>query len=100
MSNTHYDFNAFASPGSDLMSALRQLATAWDQFTRRHGILIQQKDNAASGNAVYAEIASAYGYSGALTADQQANAAASFAEMDSAFNIADAAITQMLDRHL
>lgn len=100
MSNNHYDVNINSYPASDLIDCLRQLANAWDRFSRRRGVLIQQKDTTAQGNAVFAEIAAIYNYSGVTDQDKQANAAASFAEIDSAFSGADAAITQMLDRHL
>lgn len=101
MSATHYDVTRNGNQASgDFIDAFRSLAMAWDKFTRLRGIMIQTKDNDASGNNVYAVIATNYGYAGADIAAKNANAAASFAEIDSAFSNSDAAITQLLDRHL
>ena len=100
MADVHYEVDETLKPARDMMDALRSLASAWDRITRLRGTLIQNKDADQSGNAVYAQNASRYGYSGADSAAQQANAAASFAEIDSAFGAGDAAITQILNRHL
>lgn len=93
MATNHYDFNRNTQPGSELYDCLKQMATAWDRYTRLRGVLIQEKVNGASGSAVYADIATRYGFT------DSAMALASFAEIDSAFG-GDAAITQMLNRHL
>lgn len=100
MSATHYEVSRNTQAGNDFLEAMRGLASAMDKLTRLRGVLIQTKDNAASGNDVYAVIATNYGYAGADTATKNANAAASFAEIDSAFVASDSVITQLLDRHL
>lgn len=99
MSDMHYELGN-TQAGRDAFNALQNLAAAWDRFTRLRGVLIQQKDNAETGDAVYAVIAERYDYAGGDTAAKQAAANASFAEINSAFGAADAAITQMLNRHL
>lgn len=93
MATNHYDFNPSVQPGAELDNCLRQLANAWDRYTRLRGVLIAKKVVGGSGDAAYATIATQYGYADSATA------ALSFAEIDSAFG-GDAAITQMLDRHL
>jgi hypothetical protein len=100
MSDTHYELGN-TQAGRDAFNVLQNLANAWDRFTRLRGVLIQQKDNDQTGDAVFEAIADRYDYStGEEVAVKQAAAAASFAEIDSAFGAADAAITQMLNRHL
>lgn len=100
MADTHYEVDETTKPGRDFMEAMRSLASAWDRFTRLRGVLIEQKDNSTTGDAVFAQIATRYGYEGADAAAQQSAAAASFAEVDSAYGAGNAAITQMLNRHL
>lgn len=96
MSNNYYETQL----GAEIKNILRNLATAWDAYARMRNVMIEQKDTAASGNAVYAYHASHYGYVGVDAAAQQAVAAASFSEIDSAFGNGNASITQMLSRHL
>jgi hypothetical protein len=102
MAYSHYEVDEANKPARDFMDALRSLRAAWDSFRNVRGALLQQEDQ-SSGNADgrdFATIAVTYGYdtNGGLTAQQ--NAKASFAEIDSAFNAGDAAVTQMLNRHL
>jgi hypothetical protein len=100
MSYSHYEVNETLKPARDLMDALRSLRAAWDAFRNVRGCLIQQQD-AATGNATdFTSIAVNYGYAGLNTSGQQTDAKASFAEIDSAYNAGQSAITQMLDRHL
>lgn len=99
MSNTHYDV-ASLTPSSDFLDALRALAVAWDKFTRLRGVIIQTKDNAASGDAVYAPVVARFNYAGVDAATKNAVASASFNEIDSAFSVANAAVVQLLNRHL
>lgn len=104
MADVHYEVDETTKPGRDFMDTLRDLSKAWDRFTRLQGILIQKKITGANGNDQFTQIAVSYGYSGSDTGTGGGttvdNAADSFAEIDSAFNAGNAAITQMLNRHL
>lgn len=100
MVNNHYDVDESLKPARDVMDTMRSLAASWDKLRRLRGVLIEQKDTDASGDAVFANIAVRYGYGGVDTATKNTEAAASFAQIDSAFGNADAAVTQMLNRHL
>lgn len=94
MAASHYNFTSTSQAASDLRDCLRNLALAWDKYSRQRGVLVEKKDLAASGNAQYAALTTDYGY------PTDAIAAASFAELDSAFGTANAAISQCLNRHL
>lgn len=96
MAYSHYEVSESLKPGADLLKALRDLRNAWNQLRACRGQLIQKKD----GDTDFTSIVSLYGYAGADASAKETNAQASFAEIDSAFSNSDAAITQMLDRHL
>lgn len=100
MADQHYEVDESVKPARDLMDTQRALAAAWDRFSRLHGVLIQSRDVGQSGNDLFATIAVRYGYAGDDAEGKKATAAASFGEIDSAFNAADAAVNQMLNRHL
>ena len=95
MARVHYEVDENLKPARDLMDTLRKLRQAWQEFTAVRGCLIQQKDDATD----FTSISEDYGYAGADATEKEANAEASFAEIDSAF-AGNAAIVQMLDRHL
>lgn len=95
MAYAHYEVDETLKPARDLMDTLRKLRQVWQEFTGVRGCLIQQQN--ASDD--FTSIAANYGYAGADGSAKEANAQASFAEIDSAF-AGNAAITQMLDRHL
>lgn len=96
MAYSHYEVDESLKPARDLMDALRKLQEAWDRVRAVRGRMIQQKDT----DTDFTSIAANYGYAGADSAAKETNAQASFAEIDSAFSNADAAVTQLLDRHL
>lgn len=96
MAYSHYEVDENEKPGRDLMEALRKLRHAWDLFSAVRGQIIQQKD----ADTDFTSVAERFGYAGDDAAAKEANAEASFGEINSAFGNADAAITQMLDRHL
>ena len=96
MAYSHYEVDETKKPARDLMDALRKLRNAWDLLAAVRGSMIQQKDDATN----FTSIAANYGYVGSDAAAKETNAQNSFAEIDSAFGNADAAVTQMLDRHL
>lgn len=98
MPDVHYEPDETVKSGRDIMEAMRELSNAWNKFSRMRGVLVKKKLNEETGNDVYTQIAPSY--LGADLAAQKANAAGSFGEIDSAFGAADAAITQMLNRHL
>lgn len=75
---------------ADHKEAIRQLAAAWDKFTHLRGSIIETKD----GPSTYTSVVTRYGYVDATAA------AASFTEIDSAYNAGNAAIMQMVSRHL
>lgn len=104
MADVHYEVDETEKPGRDLMDTMRDLSKAWDKFTRLRGVMLQKKITGAAGNDQFTQVADSYGYSGIGTGTGAGsavdNAADSFAEIDSAFNTGDAAITQMLNRHL
>lgn len=83
-------------PARDLMEAMRGLRTAWDKLRSVRGSMIQQKDGASD----YTTIAANFGYAGADAAAKEANAQASFEEIDGNWATVDAKIDQMLCRHL
>ena len=96
MAYTHYELDETLKPARDVMDTLRKLRQVWQEFTGVRGCLIAQKDS----DTDFTSIAANYGYAGADAAAKETNAQASFAEIDSAFGNANAAIVQMLDRHL
>lgn len=104
MADVHYEVDESEKPGRDLMDALRDLGRAWEKFTRLHGVMLQKKITGAVGNDQFTQIADSYGYEGVGTGTGAGsavdNAADSFAEIEAAFGAGDAAITQMLNRHL
>ncbi len=95
MAYSHFEVDETLKPARDLMDTLRKLRQAWVDFAAVRGCLIQQQDSSTD----FTSIAANYGYAGADAAAKETAAQASFAEMDSAF-AGNAAITQMLDRHL
>jgi hypothetical protein len=96
MAYSHYEVDENKRPAKRLMDTMRKLRDAWNDLRALRGCMIQQKD----GDTDFTSIVSNYGYAGADATAKEANAQASFAEIDSAFGAGDAAITQMLDRHL
>jgi len=96
MAYTHYEVDETLKPARDLMDTLRNLRRAWMDFAAVRGCLLQQKD----ADTDFTSIAANYGYAGVDAAAKEANAQASFAEIDSAFGAGNGAIVQMLDRHL
>ncbi len=95
MAYSHYEVDETLKPARDLMDTLRSLRQAWKDFTAVRGCLIQQQNGATD----FTSIAANYGYAGADAATKETNAQNSFGEIDSAFG-GNAAIVQMLDRHL
>jgi hypothetical protein len=87
---THYGMDEASKPGRDAMEVFRKLRQVWAELKGLRGCIIQLKDGASD----FTTVASTYGY------ESEAEAEASFGEIDSAFSNADAAVTQMLDRHL
>jgi hypothetical protein len=100
MADQHYEVDETLKPARDLMDALRALASAWDRVVRVRGTMIQSKDTPAVGIEQFATIATRYGYVGADTTAKKTEASLSFAEIDAAFGAGDAAIQQLLNRHL
>lgn len=100
MAYTHFEVDETLKPARDLMDTLRTLRSAWQNFTAVRGCLLQQLDDVAGKPTDLASVAKNYGYKGASADAQMENAKASFAEIDSAFGSGNAAIVQMLDRHL
>lgn len=100
MADSHYEADETIPGGRNLMDIMRGLQAYWNRFRNLRDAIIQEKDGGASGNAQFAKPALLIGYVGADTAAKQAAAAASFGEIDSAFGAGDAAISQMLARHL
>lgn len=96
----HYEVDETLKPARDLMDTLRALRIAWQNFVGVRGCLIQQKDGTSGTSTDYVSIAASYGYAGADAATKQANAKASFDQIDTAFTAGNNAITQMLDEHL
>lgn len=96
MAYTHYEVDETKKPARDLMDTLRELRRAWQDFASVRGCLVQQKD----ADTDFTSIVTNYGYAGADAAGKETNAQASFGEIDSAFSAGNAAIVQMLDRHL
>lgn len=78
------------------MQTLRNLQSAWDALTHLRGSLLAQQD----GNGDFTSISNNYGYSSNAAGTAEQNAAASFAQIDSAWGNGNAAITQMLNEHL
>ncbi len=95
MAYSHYETDETLKPARDLMDTLRKLRQAWQEFTSVRGCLVQQQNSSTD----FTSIAANYGYAGADAAAKETNAQASFGEIDSAF-AGNAAIVQMLDRHL
>ena len=95
MAYSHYEVDETLKPARDLMDTLRKLRQVWQEFAGVRGCLIQQQDSSSN----FTSIATNYGYAGSDATAKETNAQASFAEIDSAF-AANAAIVQMLDRHL
>jgi hypothetical protein len=87
MADAHYEVDEALKPARDLIDPLRKIAQGWDGLTRARGVLIQRRDGDGSQASHYAGITAAYGY-------------ASDAEAKASFEEIDAAITQMLNRHL
>jgi len=96
MAYSHYEVDETLKPARDLMGTLRDLRAAWQAFAAVRGCLIQQQDGATD----FTSIAANYGYAGADGTAKEANAQGSFGEIDAAFGAGNAAIVQMLDRHL
>lgn len=96
MAYSHYDVDLNKKPGRQLLETMQALRNAWNQLRALRGSMIQQKDS----DTDFTSIAANFGYSGADASAKETNAQASFGEIDSAFGTGDAAITQMLDRHL
>lgn len=96
MAYTHFEVDENKRPGKRLMDAMRKLRDAWNDFRSLRGCMIQQKDS----DTDFTSIAQNFGYAGADGAAKEANAQASFAEIDSAFGVSDTAIEQLLNRHL
>lgn len=95
MAYSHFEVDESLKPARDLMDTLRKLRQAWQEFASMRGCLVQQQNS----NTDFTSIAASYGYAGSDAAAKETNAQASFAEIDSAFS-GNAAIVQMLDRHL
>jgi len=100
MADTHYEVSSSLQAGQEFTNTMRALADSWEKFTRLRGILIQTKDTDAVGDLVYAPIVARYGYAGTDAAAKNAAAAASFAEIDAAFGASNAALLQLVYRHL
>lgn len=100
MSDQHFETNPAFAPAAFQGKVMRDLANAWDAFTRLRGIMIQSKDVGQTGDAEFASIAIRYGYAGDNAAAQNEAAADSFAQIDTAFQAGNASITQMLNSHL
>ena len=94
MADTHYEVDESLKPARDLMEAMRSLAAAWDRLSRVRGVLIQTRTGDGSADTDYATIVTRYGYS------SNAEARASFEEIDGNWATVDAKIQQMLNRHL
>ncbi len=95
MSYSHYEVSNNAV-SAIFMETLRNLQEAWDAFTHLRGSLLAQKD----ADNDYTSIASNYGYSTNAAGTSAQNAAASFAQIDSAWGNGNSAIVQMLNQHL
>jgi hypothetical protein len=91
MATTHYAMSRANAVSQEAWDTINGLAAAWDKFVRLRGVMVQTKDAAASGSAVYAAIAAAYGFADA------ASAQAAFTQIDTAF-AGDAAIQQMVNQ--
>lgn len=100
MADAHYEVEENLPDGRNLKSTLRKLRDAWHDYQDLRAVLVEEKDNAASGNAVYAKQATLYGYTGGDAAAKQAAAAGSFAEIDSCYTTCNGAILQACNRHL
>jgi hypothetical protein len=96
MAYSHYEVDENKRPARALMDTMRRLREAWNQLRNLRGSMIQQKD----GESDFTTIVANFGYAGADGSAKETNAQASFGEIDSAFGTGDAAISQLLDRHL
>lgn len=94
MADSHFEVDETQKFGQEFKNIIRNLALSWDAFSRLRGSLIEMKDNAAAGEAVYAKLATRFGFG------SNAAAHSSFSEIDSAYGNANAALIQCLNRHL
>lgn len=100
MADVHYEVDEANKPGRDLMDAMRDIARAWDKLARVRGILIQSRTGDGTQASHYDQVAERYGYSGTDASAQQANAKASFEEIDGNWSTVNDKIQQMVNRHL
>jgi hypothetical protein len=96
MADTHYEVDRATVDGREFFDVMKNLRKAWTEFANLRGVMIASKLDATD----FTQVATRYGYSGADAAAKEANAEASFGEIDSAYGNGNAAIMQMLDRHL
>jgi hypothetical protein len=97
MARTHYEVNEVTSkPARNLMDMMRAIRSAIEKLKNIRNGLVQQKDAASD----YTTIATDYAYSPSNGQTAIVNAGASFAEIDTAYTTAYAALAQMCDRHL
>lgn len=94
MADTHYDVDPTKPAGRMHKDVMRNLRKAWDDFANLREEIIQDRLGDGGQVSDYANVATRYGY------DSTAEASASFGEIDSAFGGGNAAIDQMLNRHL